>query len=116
MRSIDSNEKINKELAQFLGSLNLILPRFLELSKKSVLNDEEKFEIGEIEHNLIGINAKISELKNSLDHALYGHVIDTYYKLKDEMKNGDDRVLLKYEHLKSKFTEFLFQENLINWN
>ena len=57
---------LNRELDQFNLILSEILPRYIELMKSEEISDEEVKELGEIEHFLIEINAKIAEIKSRM--------------------------------------------------
>ena len=51
---------LNHELDQFNVILGEILPRYVELMHKEELSSNEVKELGEIEHYLIEVNAKIA--------------------------------------------------------
>ena len=86
------------------------------LLKKININASELKELGELEHFLIEINAKITEIKNMLDHDLFGHSIDYYYQLKHKADTGDIDAVQKLARLREAFTESLKGDTLINWN
>ncbi len=109
-------DNLNRELEQFITKLNALLPKYSLLLKKPVLNPFEVKELGEIEHFLIEINAKISEIKNMLDHDLFGHSIDYYYQIKRKAMGGDFEAKLKLERLRDAFNESLRGDTLVNWN
>ncbi len=111
-----NKDDLNRELEQFISTLNTLLPRYSLLLKKPRLNTVEVKELGEIEHFLIEINAKITEIKNMLEHDLFGHSIDYYYQIKRKAKNGDFEAKLKLEKLREAFNESLKGDTLVNWN
>ncbi len=108
--------KLNKELGEFIEILNTLLPRYSQLLNKEKLIPNELSELGEIEHFLIEINGKISEIKNKLEHDLFGHSLDIYYKLKEKAKSGDLNAKLKLDKLREKFDESLKGETIMIWN
>ena len=113
----NQNKKtLNQELEQFLGILNELLPRYSSLIKKDIINSTELKELGEMEHFLIEVNSKITEIKNMLDQNLFGHSLDLYYKYKEEAKSGDIIAKQKLDRLYNFFTESLKVEVLVNWN
>lgn len=112
----ENKDDLNRELEQFIGTLNTLLPRYSALLKKKKLSVIEAQELGQIEHFLIEINAKITEIKNMLDHDLFGHSIDQYYQLKEKAKAGDINARVKLEALREAFMESLKGDTLLNWN
>ncbi|MFT7343751.1 MAG: hypothetical protein ACI9XP_000326 [Lentimonas sp.] len=116
MNFSDNKDEINRELKQFINTLNELLPRYSMLLKKTETSGKELQELGEIEHFLIEINAKITEIKNMLEHDLFGHSLDYYYKLKAKVKSGDLEAVNKFERLKESFNESLKGDTLIIWN
>ncbi len=111
-----NKDNLNRELEQFIRTLNTLLPRYSLLLKKPKLDPKEIKELGEIEHFLIEINGKISEIKNMLEHDLFGHSIDYYYQTKRKAQNGDFEAKLKLEKLREAFNESLKGDTLVNWN
>lgn len=109
-------EALNRELRQLVEQLNGMLPRYTELLNKQDISKEEVTELGELEHFLIGINSKISEIKERLQQDLFGHTIDRYYHLKSRAVNGDRDAELVMGRLKSIFEEHLEKGTIINWN
>lgn len=112
----ENQDDLNRELDQFLGTLNSLLPRYSNLLKKDKLTSIEAKELGQVEHFLIEINAKITEIKNMLDHDLFGHTIDQYYQLKEKAKAGDIHARVKLETMRDAFIESLKGDKLLNWN
>ena len=108
--------QLNTELEQFIELLNTLLPRYSLLLNKLNLTKREVTELGEIEHFLIEINAKISEIKSRLDHDLFGHSIDIYYKLKRKALMGDPNAKIKLDKMREVFNESLKSETLMLWN
>jgi hypothetical protein len=109
-------ENLNRELEQFISTLNSLLPRYTFLLKKPILNTEEVKELGQMEHFLIEINAKITAVKNILEHDVFGHSIDYYYQIKRLAQEGDFEAKLKLEKLREAFNERLKGDTLVNWN
>jgi hypothetical protein len=112
----ENKDEINKELTQFLRTLSEVLPRYSFLMKKIGINPVELKELGELEYFLIEINAKITAIKNMLEHDLFGHSLDYYYEMKNKAKNGDLDAKSKLVRLREAFTESLKGDTLINWN
>ncbi|MBU2018277.1 MAG: hypothetical protein KJ941_01415 [Bacteroidetes bacterium] len=112
----ENKDEINRELTQFIRTLNEVLPRYSLLLKKNDINSIELKELGELEHFLIEINAKITEIKNMLEHDLFGHSIDYYYQIKTKADKGDLEAKSKLDRLREAFTESLKGDTLINWN
>ena len=73
---------MDREIERFMELLNDILPRYSSLLRKKDMSHEEVTELGELEHYLIEINAKILDIKNKIQNDLFGQTIDTYYRLK----------------------------------
>lgn len=111
-----NKEDLNRELEQFVFRLNTLLPRYSLLLKKPKPSTEEIQELEEVEHFLFEINAKITEIKNMLEHDLFGHSIDYYYQIKRKAQSGDFEAKLKLEKLREAFTESLKGDTLVNWN
>lgn len=111
-----NKDAINRELDQFILLLNETLPRYSTLLKKQNLAIEELKELGEIEYFLIEVNAKITEIKTKLEHDLFGHSLDLYYKLKQKAKSGDEISRQKFEIMRDSFNESLKGDTIINWN
>lgn len=113
----NQNKKtLNKELEQFCGILNELLPRYSELIKKTKINTTELKELGEIEYFLLEVTQKITEIKDLLDQHLFGHSLDLYYKYKAKALLGDKSAQLKLERLRNFFNESLKKEIFVNWN
>jgi len=107
---------INHELEKFITILNELVPKYARLIKKKNISDEEKTELGDMEHLLIELNSKITRIKNTLDDHLYGHKFDLYYKYKKLANSGDSQAEAKRKHLFDFFNESLKGEELFNWN
>ncbi len=112
----ENKDEINKELSLFIQTLNEVLPHYSSLLKTQNISKEQLKELGEIEHFLIEINGKISEIKNMLEHDLFGHSFDYYYKLKAEAEAGNQEASFKLDRLKEIFTESLKGGTVMNWN
>jgi hypothetical protein len=111
-----NRDAINKELEQFIQLLNETLPRYSSLLKKQEISSSELKELGDIEYFLIGVNAKITEIKKMLENDLFGHSIDLYYKLKKSAQNGDVQAQQKFETMRDAFNESLKGDTIVNWN
>ena len=111
-----NREALNRELEKFVSTLNELLPRYSVLLRKQNISDEELEELGEIEHFLIEVNSKISEIKERLEQDLYGHTIDTYYKLKGKAAKGDIHAKRKLDRIRLTFEDYLQKGTFINWN
>lgn len=111
-----NKDALNRELEQFVSTLNELLPRYSKLLRQEVLTNEELGELGEIEYFLLEVNTKISEIKNMLEHDLFGHSLDTYYKLKKNALNGDLVSQLKFNRMRETFVDSLKDGSIINWN
>ena len=107
---------IEKELDRFMDLLGIMLPRYNSLLKQSHLNSSEIHELGELEHFLIGVTGRISEIKNLLETDLFGHSLHQYYKAKIKAEKGDSEASEKLEHLKKTFSDALESGSLVNWN
>lgn len=111
-----NRDAINKELEQFIELLNITLPRYSMLLKKQKISSLELKELGDIEYFLIGVNAKITEIKKMLEHDLFGLSLDSYYKLKIRAGKGDEVAQQKFEIMRDSFNESLKGDTIINWN
>lgn len=109
-------ERLNEELDRFVLMLGEVLPRYLELMKKSEPSEDELKELGDIEHALIEVNAKIADIKNRLDHDLFGETIDHYFKLKKQATAGDIDAKKRFDALREMFLESMKDDTFINWN
>ncbi len=109
-------ERLHAELDRFALMLGEVLPRYLELMKKKDPNEAELQELGELEHTLIEVNAKIAELKSKLDHDLFGETLDEYYKLKEQATEGDVEAKRRFDKLREVFMESLQDDTFFNWN
>ncbi len=111
-----NKDALNKELEHFISLLEEMLPRYSVLLRKSEISSTELKELGEIEHFLIEINAKISLIKGKLEQDLFGHSLDTYYKLKAKATKGDMASAAKLKMMREIFEESLEGGSLVNWN
>jgi hypothetical protein len=107
---------IQRELDRFIDLLSVLLPRYSKLLKRDDLNEQELHELGEMEHFLIGVNGRISEIKQLLEEDVFGHSIDYYYKLKHKAMKGDESAARKMLKLKETFNESLQGGTMIHWN
>ncbi len=107
---------IQRELDRFIDLLGVLLPRYSKLIRSSNLSESELQELGEIEHFLIGVSGRISEIKNILEQDVFGHGLFEYYKAKIKAINGDMLAQSKVEHLRRNFENALASGEIINWN
>lgn len=112
----EQKKLLNHELEQFNSILNEILPRYIELIKNKDISTDEEKELGEIEHFLIEVNAKIAEIKNKLDQDLFGETLNHYYKAKQEAINGDPKAKKRLAHLRTLFIESVQNDEFFKWN
>jgi len=99
--NINNQKKLlQKELEKFSFILGEILPKYLDLLKKSDKSDDEKKELIKTEETLLEINTKIAEIKIKLDNALFGEKINLYYQTKAKAKTGDLNSKIYLEELK----------------
>jgi hypothetical protein len=112
----ENRKELDEELERFIALLNQLLPHYHFLLKKEDLDDDELNRLGEIEHYLIGVNAKIMEIKGKLEQDLFGQSLDTYYRLKDSAYEGNPKSKLKLEKMRDTFAEALKSGDLINYN
>jgi hypothetical protein len=117
MEDFNTNkEALNRELELFMAKLEELLPRYNTLLKKEKLSQFELSELGNIEHYLIELNAKIMAIKEMLQEDLFGHTLDIYFKLKREYVKGDNSAKMKYLRMRTVFQEALNSGLIINWN
>ena len=109
-------ELLNKELDHFTRMISDILPRYLELMRKTDISDEENKELGELEHFLIEVNSKIADIKTKLDHDLFGETINEYYKVKGQAKLGDLAAKKRLESLRNSLSDSIKGDLFFNWN
>lgn len=115
--SFDKHKQLlNKELDQFNSLLSEILPRYVYLTQKKESTAEETKELGEIEHYLIEVNAKIAEIKNKLDQDLFGETMDFYYRVKAEAAKGDEQAKERLIRLRKSLKESIQGDTFFNWN
>lgn len=112
----ENRKELDEELERFIALLNQLLPHYHFLLKKEDLDDDELNRLGEIEHYLIGVNAKIMEIKGKLEQDLFGQSLDIYYRLKDSAYEGNPKSKLKLEKMRDTFAEALKSGDLINYN
>lgn len=112
----ENKKSLTEELEQFIQVLGELLPRYEQLTAKSELSSTELKELGDLEYLLIDVNARINEIKSSLDQHLFGHTLDLYYKFKEIAKTGDLYATQKVNRLKDLFTTMLLDENHVRWN
>lgn len=109
-------ELLNKELDQFNAILSELLPRYIFLIRKKDTSEDETRELGEIEHFLIEVNAKIAAIKHKLDHDLFGETMDIYYKVKAEALKGNPVAKQRLEKLRVSLSESIQGDLFFNWN
>ena len=112
----NSQKELDRELEQFIKLLNKILPHYQQLLKRKDLSTEELKELGDIEHYLIGLNAKIMEVKGRLEQDLFGNSLHVYYMTKNGAKNGDPILKLKLEKMREAFVASLQSGEVVNYN
>ncbi|NDB35036.1 MAG: hypothetical protein EB023_06745 [Flavobacteriia bacterium] len=89
MADFKSNRKeLDDELEKFMKLLEELLPRYHYLLRKPELSQDELTRLGEIEHYLIGVNAKI----------------------------GNPNAKLKLERMRDAFAEALQTGEIMNFN
>jgi len=117
MADFKSNRKeLDEELEKFMRLLEELLPHYHYLLRKPELSQDELTRLGEIEHYLIGVNAKILEIKKRLEQDLFGQSLHTYYKTKQEAFSGNPNAKLKLERMRDAFAEALQTGEIMNFN
>jgi hypothetical protein len=117
MSDFKSNRKeLDEELEKFMRLLEELLPHYHHLLKKEPLSSDELKRLGEIEHYLIGVNAKILEIKKRLEQDLFGQSLDVYYKTKKDAIDGNPHAKLKLERMRDSFAEALQGGEIFNFN
>ncbi len=117
MADFKSNRKeLDEELEKFMRLLEELLPHYHYLLKKKNLSQDELTRLGEMEHYLIGVNAKILEIKKRLEQDLFGQSLHTYYKTKMEAYSGNPQAKLKLERMRDAFAEALKTGEIMNFN
>lgn len=117
MEDFNTNkEALNRELELFMAKLEELLPRYNALLNKDKLSPIELSELGNIEHYLIELNAKIMAIKEMLQEDLFGHTLDIYFKLKQSYLKGDHSAKMKYTRMRTIFQEALNSGVIVNWN
>ena len=112
----ENKNKLDQELDRFISMLSELLPHYHELLEKEKLTQEELSRLGEIEHYLIGVNAKILEIKKRLEQDLFGQSLDVYYKTKRDAISGNPNAKLKLERMRDSFSEALQGGEIFNFN
>ena len=112
----NTKNELDKELEQFIKLFNKILPQYHQLLKKTNLNKEELKNLGDIEHYLIAVNAKIMEIKGKFEQDLLGQSLHAYYSVKENARNGDPISKLKLEKMREAFVEALESGDVMNDN
>lgn len=112
----DQQAAIQRELDRFIDLLTVLLPRYSSLLEDKKLSSDELTELGEIEHFLIGVTARVTEIKDLLEQDVFGHSLDFYYKLKPKALAGDLDAMKKINKLRDTFNEGLKTGNIIIWN
>lgn len=112
----ENKRELDKELERFVTLLNQLLPHYHALLKKKELSPDELQRLGDIEHYLLGVNAKIIDIKAKLEQDLFGQSLDTYYKLKENAKKGDVSSKVKLEKMREIFIEALKAGEIVNFN
>jgi hypothetical protein len=109
-------KQLNKELDEFSSILHKVLPRYVELIRKTNISKKENTELGELEHYLIEVNGKIAEIKSRLDQILFGETIDVYYEMKEKALNGDPLAKIRFDMLRTVLSDSIKDETFFNWN
>ena len=112
----EQQDAIQRELDKFIDMLGKVLPHYSKLLKRSDLSTDELKELGEIEHFLIGVNGRISEIRQMLEEDVFGHSLHYYYQLKEKVKLGEPGAQQKLERLRDTFNESLHGGTFIHWN
>ena len=112
----DSKDALNRDLERFINTLNELLPRYTFLLSKDFLEREEVSELGDIEHFLMDVNAKISEIKVTLEQDLFGNSLDTYFKVKREAVLGDKNARTKYLRMREVIEDVIIGGNTFLMN
>jgi hypothetical protein len=107
---------IQRELDRFIDLLGILLPRYSKLLKRKNLSEDELHELGELEHFLIGVNGRISEIKQVLEQDVYGHSLDLYYTLKAKADLGDEDAAKKLSRLRDSYNDSMISGQIIHWN
>lgn len=117
MSEFKSNKKeLDAELERFIALLSQILPIYHELLQKKKLSDVEVKKLSELENYLVGVNAKILDIKKKLEQDLFGKSLNSYYKLKEEARGGNPYAKLKLEKMRDTFAKALKAGEIINFN
>lgn len=112
----DQQGALDRELERFIELLNELLPNYHSLLKKDQLDQKELMRLGEIESYLLSLNSKIMKIKGELEQNLFGKSLDTYYKLKNQAREGNPQSRLKMEKMRDAFSEALQAGDIINLN
>ena len=111
-----NKNQLDQELDRFITLLSDLLPHYHSLLEKDKLSEDELKRLGEIEHYLLGVNAKIIEIKKQLEQDLFGQSLSMYYRLKNEAIEGNANSKLKLEKLRDIFAGLLNSGEIINYN
>ena len=112
----ENKDALNRDLEQFILTLNELLPRYTHLLSKQSLDKIEVTELGDIEHYLMEVNAKISEIKVTLEQDLFGNSLDTYFKIKREAFSGDKIAHRKYLRMREVIEDVIIGGNTFLMN
>ena len=111
-----NKNQLDQELDRFITLLGDLLPHYHSLLEKDKLSEDELKRLGEIEHYLLGVNAKIIEIKKQLEQDLFGQSLNVYYQLKVQAIEGNPHSKLKLEKMRDAFAEALSAGEIINFN
>ena len=111
-----NKNQLDLELDRFITLLGDLLPHYHSLLEKDKLSEDELKRLGEIEHYLLGVNAKIIEIKRQLEQDLFGQSLNVYYQLKIQAREGNPHSKLKLEKMRDAFAEALSAGEIINFN
>jgi hypothetical protein len=78
--------------------------------------EEQLVELGELEHFLIGVTARVTDLKQILDQDVFGQSLDVYFKLKEKASRGDEQASKKLNRLRDTFHRSINEGGIIHWN
>ncbi len=107
---------IQRELDRFIDLMEVLLPRYNNLMRIDQPSEEQLVELGELEHFLIGVSARVTNLKQILDQDVFGQSLDVYFKLKQKAALGDEKALKKLNRLRETFHRSINEGGIIQWN
>jgi hypothetical protein len=107
---------IQRELDRFIDLIELMLPRYHKLLDSENLSEDDLQELGELEHFLIGVAARVTDLKQILDQDVFGQSLDSYFKLKEKASKGDLEATKKFKRLRDTFHRSITEGGIIHWN